>query len=343
MRRLRVAQYGFCHEHAAGKMLTLRRFCQGEIELAGIVDDRASRTLRFVNDHAAEAFAGVPVITEDELFARGNVDVVLVETTNDDLVPTARKCVAHGLPLHLDKPGCQDAGAFRDLVEQCRARRIPLQMGYMFRVNPAIQFAIRAVREGWLGDVFRLEADMDHCYGNPAYDAYLASLRGGIMYNLGCHLIDFIVAMLGKPDRVASVLKPLTGHRPDATLNAMAILEYAHGFAEIRACSSRRVAASGRRLLICGSKGTIELCPIERFDKGALELSLSLAEPAGGYGAGLHTVAFTPVRDRYEEQFRQLFRLVRGETAPDASLYDHDLAVHEVVLAASGIGTGGLR
>jgi hypothetical protein len=41
--------------------------------------------------------------------------------------------------------------------------------------------------------------------------------------------------------------------------------------------------------------------------------------------------------------FRQLFRLVRGKTAPDATLYDHDLAVHEVVLAAAGIGTGGLR
>ena len=339
MRRLRVAQYGFCHEHAAGKMHTLRHCLQDEIELVGVVDDRASPTPRFVSEQAAQVFDGVPVITEDELLARGNVEVVLVETTNDDLVPAARKCVAHGLPMHLDKPGCQDAGAFRELVELCRTRRLPLQMGYMFRVNPAIQFAIRAVREGWLGSVFRLEADMDHSYGNPAYDAYLASFRGGIMYNLGCHLIDFTVAMLGKPDRVVSVLKPLTGHRPDATLNALAILEYAHGFAEIRACSTRHIAASGRRLLICGSKGTLELCPIERFDKG-LELSLALTEPAGGYGAGLHTVAFGPVRDRYEEQFRQLFRLVRGETEPDPTLYDHDLAVHEVVLAAAGMGAG---
>ncbi len=335
MRKLRVAQYGFCHEHAAGKMLTLRNWLQDEIELVGVVDDRASQTPRFVNANDAKVFEGVPVITEDELFARGNIDVVLVETTNDDLVRAARKCAEHGLPMHLDKPGSQDAGEFRDLIELCRARRIPLQMGYMFRVNPAIQFAIRAVREGWLGSVFRLEADMDHCYGNSAYDAYLASFRGGIMYNLGCHLIDFIVAMLGKPDKVASMLKPLAGHRPDATLNALAILDYAHGLAEIRACSSRRIAATGRRLLICGSKGTIELCPIERFDGSKLELSLSLTEPAGGYDAGLHTVAFGPVRDRYEEQFRQLFRLVRGETEPDPTLYDHDLAVHEVVLAAS--------
>ena len=343
MKKLRVAQYGFCHEHAPGKMFTLRHCLQDEIDLVGIVDDRASRTPRFVNERDAKIFEGVPVITEDELFARGNVDVVLVETTNDDLVRTARQCAGHGLPMHMDKPGCQDASEFRDLVELCRTRRVPLQMGYMFRVNPAIQFAIQAVHDGWLGTVFRLEADMDHCYGNPAYDTYLASFRGGIMYNLGCHLIDFIVAMLGKPDRVEPLLKPLAGHRPDATLNALAILEYTHGFAEIRACSSRRFAASGRRLLICGSKGTMELCPIERFGKDKIELSMSLAEPAGGYDAGLHTVAFGPVRDRYEEQFRQLFRVVRGETEPDPSLYDHDLAVHEVVLAASGIGKETLK
>lgn len=323
-------------------MYTLRHFLHDEIELVGIVDDRASLTPRFLSEQAAQLFDGVPIITEDELFAPGQVDVVLVETTNDDLVAAARQCVAHGLPMHLDKPGCQDACAFRELVEQCRARRLPLQMGYMFRVNPAVQFAIRAVREGWLGDIFRLEADMDHNYGNAAYAAYIASFKGGIMYNLGCHLIDFIVAMLGKPDRVAPVLKPLTGHRPDATLNALAILEYAHGFAEIRACSTRHIATSGRRLLICGSKGTIEICPIERFDKG-IELSLVLTEPAGGYGAGRHTVAFEPLRDRYENQFRQLFSIVRGETEPDPSLYDHDLAVHEVVLAASGIGAGACR
>jgi predicted dehydrogenase len=339
MRRLRVAQYGFCHEHAAGKMHTLRHCLRDEIELVGVVDDRASLTPRFVNAQAAEAFADVSIMTEDELFVPGHVDVVLVETTNDDLVPTALRCAAHGLPMHLDKPGCPDTDAFRRLVEQCRGRRLPLQMGYMFRVNPAVQFAIRAVREGWLGSIFRLEADMDHNYGNAAYDAYIASFKGGIMYNLGCHLIDFIVAMLGKPERVLSVRKPLAGHRPDATLNALAILDYAHGFAEIRACSTRHIAASGRRLLICGSKGTIELCPIERFDKG-LELSLALAEPAGGYDAGRHTVAFAPVRDRYENQFRQLFSIVRGETAPDASLYGHDLTVHEVVLAASGIDAG---
>jgi len=341
MSRLRVAQYGFCHEHAFGKMCTLRKCLQDEIDLVGIVDDRASPTPRFVNDNGAEIYAGVPVITEDELFAPGNVDVVLVEPTNGDLVPTAWKCVEHGLPFHLDKPGCQDARAFRALVEECRSRRIPLQMGYMYRVNPAIQFAVRAVREGWLGDVFRLEADMDHCYGNAAYDEYLSSFQGGIMYNLGCHLIDFIVAMLGKPGKVVSVLKPLAGHRPDATLNAIAVLEYAHGFAEIRACSCRRTAVSGRRLLVCGSKGTIELCPVERFDGRKLELGLSLTEPAGGYDAGIHTVAFGPIRDRYEEQLRQLFRIVRGETQPDVSLHDHDLAVHEVVLAASGICTGG--
>ena len=82
MKKLRVAQYGFCHEHASGKMHTLRNFLQDEIDLVGIVDDRASQTPRFISDQQSQTFAGVPIITEEELFAPGNVDVVLVEATS---------------------------------------------------------------------------------------------------------------------------------------------------------------------------------------------------------------------------------------------------------------------
>ena len=53
--------------------------------------------------------------------------------------------------------------------------------------------------------------------------------------------------------------------------------------------------------------------------------------------------AFAPIRDRYVEQLRQLFRIVRGETPLDESLYDHDLTVHETVLAASGITPSSAR
>jgi predicted dehydrogenase len=70
----------------------------------------------------------------------------------------------------------------------------------MYRHNPAIQFCQRAVREGWLGQIFEVHAVMSR--QQPlAYRQWLAQFRGGTMYIFGCHLIDLVVSMLGKPDR----------------------------------------------------------------------------------------------------------------------------------------------
>jgi hypothetical protein len=71
----------------------------------------------------------------------------------------------------------------------------------MYRNNPAVQFCLRAVREGWLGRVFEVHAVMSK--QQPlAYRRWLSQFRGGTMYTFGCHLIDLVVSMLGKPDRI---------------------------------------------------------------------------------------------------------------------------------------------
>ena len=65
----------------------------------------------------------------------------------------------------------------------------------------------KAVRDGWLGDVSFIEADMNHCYGDDGYQRYVGTFKGGILYNLGCHLIDMIEPMtVGMPTRIHSVI-----------------------------------------------------------------------------------------------------------------------------------------
>ena len=91
-----------------------------------------------------------------------------------------------------------------------------------------------------------------------------------------------------------------------------------------------------RRLRIDGTKGTIDLCPIERFDGEHLALDLTLSEAAGGYAAGRQTVDLGVQTDRYMNQLRELAEIVRGERPNPAELYDHDLKVHEITLEACG-------
>lgn len=332
-KRIRIGQIGVCHEHAAGKMTSLRRL-PDVFEIVGVADDRASRAAKFAGEDL-NPYKGLKFMSEEELLNAPGLQAVTVETPNADLVPTAIRCMERNLAMHMDKPGGDDLKLFRRLRRGIEERRLPFQIGYMLRNNPAIQFAIKAVREGWLGEVFEVQADMSHNYGGDAYQGYLGQFEGGIMFNLGCHLLDFIVAMLGRPEGVTPFLKSTPGLPDMVKNNCLAVLEYPHATACVRACSMEAGGASSRRLKISGTKGAVELRPIERFDGRPLQMKLTLLEGRDGHPAGASTLDFGVQCDRYEAQLLELAKTVNGEMDNPYS-YEHDCLVQEVLLAASG-------
>jgi len=340
MKRVKIGQIGICHEHAAAKMQSLRAMPE-VYEVVGVVDDRQTQAAKFAGDDLTP-YDGIPLLTEEELFAIPDLRAVAVETPNLDLVPTAMRCMERGLAMHMDKPGGGDLELFGRLLQGCKARKLPFQMGYMLRNNPGLQFAQAAIRNGWLGDVFEIQANMSHDYGGDSYQEYLAKFRGGIMFNLGCHLIDTVVAMLGRPASVTPFLKAAPGSPGDAMNNCLAVLEYPQAHAMLSACSREVDGLNHRRFKLSGTRGTIELCPLERFDGQPLTLRLVLQEGNAAYGAGTHVVDFGVQHDRYREQLQELARVINGEIA-NPYTYDHDYLVQEVVLAASGSMTGEKR
>ncbi len=244
MKKIRIGQIGISHEHAAAKMASLRRLSD-RFEVVGVVDDRHSTAPRFISDDL-QAYEGLRWLTEAELLALEGLQAVMVETANADLVPTALRCLERGVAIHMDKPGGHDAALFKQLREGCADRGIPFQMGYMFRHNPAMLWSLKAVREGWLGSVFKIEADMNHDYGGTAYQQYLGAMQGGVMFNLGCHLIDLIVALLGRPAAVVPFLKSAPGEQGAPANNCLAVLEYPQALATVTV-SSRVVGGLPRR------------------------------------------------------------------------------------------------
>jgi predicted dehydrogenase len=333
MDKIRIGQVGICHEHASGKINSLRRLSD-VYEIVGVVDDRNTAAARFAGDDL-RPYEGLTWLTEEELFATPGLQAVTIETPNTDLVPTAMRCMERGLAMHMDKPGGEDFAAFDALLDGCKARNVPLQMGYMFRSNPAVRFCRDAIRKKWLGEVFEIHATMSHDYGGDAYPAYLAKFRGGIMFNLGCHLVDLVVSIMGRPDNVTPFLTSAPGTPEDSMNNALAVLEYPHAHVVLNASCLEVEGLPHRRFKLCGTKGTVELTPLERFDGQPLTLRLTLLEDNEEYAAGTHTVDAGIEHDRYEDQLLELARIINGEiTAPYT--YAHDRLVQEVVLAASG-------
>ncbi|MFP3904793.1 MAG: Gfo/Idh/MocA family protein, partial [Armatimonadota bacterium] len=222
------------------------------------------------------------------------------------------------------------------LIDGCRERSLAIQMGYMYRTNPAIKFCFRAVREGWLGDIFQIDAVMSR-YDDDSYRRFLAGFSGGAMYNFGSHLIDLVVTMLGRPEDVTSFQKST---RDDGLNdNGLAVLEYPRATATIRSSIVEVEGMNHRRLLVCGTKGTVEICPLEKpwigYREAPLHVRLTLREDTPEYPAGTDTVNVGVMNGRYDDQLIELAGIINGEI-DNPYPYEHDLTVQETLLAAAG-------
>jgi predicted dehydrogenase len=110
----------------------------------------------------------------------------------------------------------------------------------------------------------------------------------------------------------------------------MAVLEYPNATASVRVNFADPFGGPRRRFSVSGTEGTFDIWPME---SGNVRLSLTTAREK--YPKGTQTYKLPANGGRYDEEFRDLARVVRGEKAL-AWNGDHDIAVHETVLRASG-------
>lgn len=324
-RRIKVGQIGIGHNHASAKMATFRKLAD-QYEVLGVVEPDPEWRKKRGHD---PAYRDLTWMTEEQLLNAKGLTAVAVETDVPDLVPTAARCIDAGMHLHLDKPGGESLAPFKKLLDEAGRRGLAVQMGYMYRNNPAIQFCLRAVREGWLGEIFEVHAVMSRQDGAD-YRRWLSQFRGGAMYIFGCHLIDLLAAMLGKPERITPYQRQTLPEPAGLYDNGLAVLEYPRATATVRTSVVEVEGYQRRQFVVCGDEGTIDIRPLE-----PPQLQLALSKPRESFRTGYQQVVLPPMRGRYDDQLIELARIVRGEIANSYPLA-HELMVQEALLSASG-------
>lgn len=333
-KRIKIAQIGIGHNHAQGNMESLRKL-ENIFEIVGVSESDPEWMKK---RSGLKCYEGLKWMSEEEILNSPGLDAVAVEKDGFDLIPTALKCAEHNLHIHLDKPGGESLSEFKKLLELCEKKKLALQLAYAYRYNPALRFAVDAVKAGWLGDVFEIHAVMSRYDGdNAEYRAWLSKFKGGAMYIFAGYLIDIVISMMGKADKITPFLKKT---RNDALIdNGLAVMEYEHATATIRVSVEEIDGMKHRRLIVCGTLGTVEICPIEtpsdRYYSDPLYARLTLKQDAGAYKAGTHKVDCGTMGDRYAAQLREFAEIVRGEKENPFN-YQHELLVQEALLAASG-------
>jgi predicted dehydrogenase len=323
--KIKIGQIGTTHAHASGKMATLRKL-NDDFEVVGIVEPNPDQQRKLKNH---PAYRGLKWLSEEQLLNTRGLQAVAVETSITELVSTGMRCISAGMHIHLDKPAGRSITEFRALLDAATRRKLTVQMGYMFRHNPAFKFCFQAVRKGWLGDVFEVDGVISKII--DAQRRRELALYPGSMFELGCHLIDAMVKVLGRPDKITSFTRRTRSQQDNLADNQLAVFEYPQSTAMMRSTLIEVAGQNRRQFVVCGDRGTIEIRPLE-----PPRLLFALDKPLKGYTKGYQEVKLATMPGRYDEQLTELARIIREEKESEYPP-EHDLAVQEAVLKASSV------
>jgi predicted dehydrogenase len=322
--RIKVGQIGVGHAHAT-KLSAYR--ASADYEVVGVAEpDEALRKAA----EKSPAFRGLKWLTREQLLATTGLQAVLVETRVRDLLDNAEACVSAGMHVHIDKPPGESLAQLKRILDAAAKKKLLVQMGYMYRYNPAVVLLREFLKKGWLGEVFEVHAVMSKVV-DPASRKQLAEYRGGILLELGCHVLDLVVGVLGKPRDVAAFNRHSSPLDDKLLDNMLAVLSYPRATASVRSSAIEVEGGDRRHLVVCGTEGTFHIQPL---DNPAARVSLSKAR--GEYRKGAQEVKF-PKYTRYVDDAADMARVIRGEKPSDFPP-EHDLAVQETLLKACGMG-----
>jgi predicted dehydrogenase len=328
MQKIRIAQYGTKHGHAAGKLLALRR--SPRVELAGIFEPDPARRREL--ERAGEPYGGLRWFDDArELLEDRTIVAVASEGRNDESLDQTEQIVLAGKHVWYDKPAGANWPQWQRVVALAQQRNLIIQMGYMFRYHAGFRQIAEWVRGGLLGQVFSIRAHMSTWLPVPEQRA-IAVHPGGICYDLAGHMLDQIIWLLGRPLEVVAFLRTDSSAVPGFKDNTLVVCSYASAlaFVDIAAIEPPPPA---RRFEVYGKQGSAIMEPFE--PAGAVRLCLTQAR--GPYQAGEQRIAVREQsrQELYELELQAFLGAISGERPPDRPA-SHDLLVQETLLRAMG-------
>ena len=329
--KLRMAQIGTKHGHAQGVMQVMNE--HPEVELVGVFEPDEIRRKQV---EGGESWNQTNFLdSAEEILEDPSIVAVSSEGSNQESLEHTEKIVRAGKHVFYDKPAGNDYQRFERVVELARSQGTLLQMGYMFRKHDGFERIANWARSGFLGHIFQVRAHMSTWLPekNPEGQLIgregLAHYQGGVMFDLGGHMLDQVVWILGRPNKVTRFFQNSASKTREMMDNTLGVFEYTRAIAtiDIAAMETRPMA---RRFEVYGTKGSAIMEPFEPAEK----IRLCLEETFEDFKKGVNTVSINDV-PRYHEPFNIFINRVLNDTTPIRES-NHEILVQETLMRAIG-------
>jgi len=280
-------------------------------ELAAVV---TSQTDRLAADHPGATAVG----DVDALLAHPGLDLVVVASPTPLHVAHATAAIDAGLPTVVDKPFAPDAASGRALVERAAAAGVPFTVFQNRRWDGDFLTLRTLIDDGSLGEVRRFESRFE--WWKPTVDDSWKSTTGadeggGILFDLGAHLIDQALLLFGPASVSHAEVRNRRGGGADD--DVLVVLQHDAG-AESHLWMSAVAPIAGPRFRVLGSRAGFVSWGLDP-QEGQLAAGVRPGDPRLGrvgtparVGTDAHPDELPLVAGDYAGFYRQLAAALRG-------------------------------
>jgi predicted dehydrogenase len=235
----------------------LREFARHpEARVVAVCDVRAD----LARSKIVELDLDCPTYTEyDACLADPNVEAVVIATPNDYHCEQIVKAAHAGKAILVEKPAALSEEELDRIAETLRETSAPCHVNMILRWHPLFEQALWRVRNGDLGDIYYIEAEM--LYGEleipePSWERTVAGGRN-IQIAVGCHAYDQVLRFANRPPEavygVSTRRKETWEYDPVSTV----LIRFSDGlFARVTTVLEAQMAYQFN-LRVFGTKGTI--------------------------------------------------------------------------------------
>ena len=224
------------------------------------VDVRAiyARTPEQTRARLAEAADAIHVVPDiDSVLGDPAVDAVFIASPNYLHLAHALAALAANKAVLLEKPATSSLEETVELARIVRASTLPFMVSTPYRYDRASAAVRDAVLDGSLGEVYHARGQWLRGAGIPGWGSWFTQQRyagGGALSDLGYHVIDLLLHMLGWPavtsvagstSRLLGETPALTGDwRPPELKGAFDVEDFASAQLQVEGGASVQIAIS---------------------------------------------------------------------------------------------------
>lgn len=249
---------------------------------------------------ARAAHADVEIVPDaDAVWERADdLDLAVVATPGETHARFGIRALESGLACVLDKPACTTDAEGAELLATRDRTGVPLTVFHNRRLDGDFLTAVRLLREGRLGELVRLESSFE-TWKPTVTKAWKAGASpaegGGVLYDLGPHLIDQAIRLAGPVEESYAELRALRAGAVSDD-DAVVVLRHASGVVS-HLTMSTQARRPGPRMRVLGTEGAWSCNGVDG-QEGALGAGASpLDADFGLAGAGRGSVLTTDAGD----------------------------------------------